>query len=113
MPTNRKRRKHSHLAPPGDVPLGIWQYFTDQPVESNAPGILQTFIQDERELWNTHRSAVLSYWVREHPGTRPFKFWEFEVGPPKTKAEAAEEQEDYLRRKGLLTPYELEVLKKR
>jgi hypothetical protein len=113
MPTNRKRRKH-HLLAPASIPIGLWRWLIDEPHDpEQSDGILQRFTSSDEEVWNTYRDKVLAYWVREHPGTRPENYWRFEIGPPASAKEAAEEQVDYLRRHRLLTAHERKVLKVR
>ncbi|MCC2651908.1 MAG: hypothetical protein K0R41_3207 [Geminicoccaceae bacterium] len=38
-----------------------------------------------RELWNEHGKAVLSWWVKANPGTRPKCWWRFEAPEPRKR----------------------------
>jgi hypothetical protein len=39
---------------------------------------------EQRAFWEQHRAAVLTWWTRKHPGTRPRQWWVFDsVGPRK------------------------------
>src|SRR5215475_12047883 len=33
--------------------------------------------------WQTHREALLSWWVDHYPGTRPWAWWAFEAPKPR------------------------------
>jgi hypothetical protein len=33
---------------------------------------------DVRQAWRQHRASILTDWIREHPGTRPYFWWEVE-----------------------------------
>ncbi len=83
MPTKRTRRSRRRRQP---ISPGAWAWLTDAPMPSNVDQnddfeISLFFLdpQDLRDLWETHRDEVLANWVRENPGTRPARWWEFDA----------------------------------
>jgi hypothetical protein len=72
-----------------------------------------------RERWERHREALVAECVREHPGTRPFFWWQVDYEDDGPEGETAEEicawldaadresEAFTLRRRGLLLPGEL------
>jgi len=41
-----------------------------------------------RATWNEHKAALLTEWIRRHPGRRPWAWWEFDT--PRTPIEGCE-----------------------
>ncbi len=37
------------------------------------------------DLWKRHRAGLLAEWIREHPGSRPFAWWEFDSAGSRRK----------------------------
>jgi hypothetical protein len=57
--------------------------------ELNGMGHRWAFCRDEdrptelarlKALWKTHRDEMVTLWQRQHPGSRPWAWWEFERG---------------------------------
>jgi len=57
-----------------------------------------------RAVWQEHRDELLSKYVADHPGRRPWAWWQFDA------PDSCTEDED-LRRLGLLSPSEREYVK--
>jgi hypothetical protein len=45
---------------------------------------------ERQALWAIHRDAILSAWIAEHPGTRPWAWWKFEAAEPRRCVVGAE-----------------------
>jgi hypothetical protein len=56
-------------------------------------------------MWEAMREELLAVWVQEHPGTRPWGWWEYDA--PEDRPEG-EPEAAYLRQHGLLLPGEME-----
>jgi hypothetical protein len=41
--------------------------------------------RDLREVWAEHREAIVQHHIRRRPGTRPFRWWEFDSPGPRRK----------------------------
>ncbi len=62
-----------------------------------------------REPWEAVKAELLPAWIREHPGTRPFAWWELDAPDPRDPGET---EAEFLRRHGLLTPHEIKGIEK-
>jgi hypothetical protein len=65
------------------IPTWVWVYLTEGRSEV-LPGewALKRFIPTEQEaLWKKWRDLVLSRWIAEHPGTRPWAWYREECPP--------------------------------
>ena len=59
-----------------------------------------------RALWEQHRNEILAAWVKEKPGTRPARWWEFDAPRSDIGTYSGENQAAFLDRHDLLTPSE-------
>jgi hypothetical protein len=50
--------------------------------------------------WQRHKEKILSTWIVEHPGTRPFAWWQFDAPASKPQEES---ERSYLERHNQLT----------
>jgi len=124
MPTNRKYRTRKRCN--DDV---AWQreYLlhgvkeSDPPIERRRP----LMYRDEykgcfssspaaREMWNEIKDAELAKWIKKHPGTRPYAWWDYDC-PERVPCDDPERVDlkassAYLARHGLLTPGEKQAL---
>jgi hypothetical protein len=48
----------------------------------STPAIKYT--ADAKEAWKTHRAELLTEFIAEHPGSRPYAWWEFELRPARS-----------------------------
>lgn len=60
-----------------------------------------------KELWESIRNQELPRWVKEHPGSRPSAWWEFDASEPRPRGES---EAAYLERHDLLSPAERRAL---
>jgi hypothetical protein len=59
-----------------------WDFLRDKPLpESNFDAYLLKYDIDnnDEQLWNLHREAILIEHVKENPGTRPALWWEYDA----------------------------------
>jgi hypothetical protein len=63
----------------GGSPRGPWHYLGDI-VNHRSTGR-----PDLPALWAAHREAVVQYWARRHPGTRPRQWWKHDAPEPRKR----------------------------
>ena len=82
MTTNLKRRMRTREGIELDATISEF-LFTGE-AEPNTPGEdleLNRFFDDGeriRQAWEEHRPALLTEWIRQYPGTRPWAWWKFD-----------------------------------
>ena len=66
-----------------------------------------------RELWERVGPSLVSEWITEHPGTRPWGWWKWDAPGARedTRACIPEDQTEYLRENNLLTANEVKALR--
>jgi len=78
-----------------------------------------TYLGDEevgnrrhRALWKEHKDQILTDWMenRNHPGSRPGAFWDWEIKPGSRYWEVGKTEAECLRDLGLLEDWEIELL---
>jgi len=55
---------------------------------SKQEGVLECFQlrgnrQNEKKIWKKYHDLILSSWLQNRPGTRPFAWWKFEASEPR------------------------------
>jgi hypothetical protein len=76
MPTNRRHRLRRHRA------IDLDDFTREILLTGFDPlGILDDD-DDARELWESHREQLLSDWIAEFPGSRPWGWWKFAAPEP-------------------------------
>ncbi len=118
MATNRLKRTRKSIKPV--IPAALYYYF--ETGNEDQSGFKETdrynaFLigfdrhegKDIRDLWRLCRDEVIENWIRKHPGSRPFAFWQFDTPD---HWQANESGAAFLKRHGLLTDYEKNYLKK-
>lgn len=81
MPTKRTRRTQSRrteLTPALRRCLGVGKH--------QAQRELNEYVVTERELealWREHGPEIVADWIREHPGTRPWSWWQYGAPEPR------------------------------
>lgn len=102
MPSNRKRTRRPSQAEPWITEYLLYGYYT---LPSGKRSILKTLAYGETPVpaWADVRDELLPAWIREHPGTRPFAWWECDA--PELR-DPGESEADYLLRHNLLTDVE-------
>lgn len=103
MPTKRTRRsrsaRHNKLTPAqlaylvdNDEGLDDWERFelvhslrVDK--DSMRPGRVSPYRDHipPAELWEAHRDYYLPLFIKEHPGKRPFPWWQWEAPEPRRR----------------------------
>ena len=82
MPTKRTRRSRRRREPVGQ---SAWAWLTDGPAppDNGDDDAFEfnflTGAEERRALWDAHRSEILTAWVKDKPGTRPARWWEFDA----------------------------------
>jgi hypothetical protein len=106
MPTNRQKRTRTLR---DSCPRGIWHVQIDDPLPPGDQDFNPFQNNGGRRNWDKYREQVLSYWTKKHPGTRPSRWWLFEV--PLPRPETQKEKLLYLKNNDFLTEYEQKTLK--
>lgn len=109
MPTNRKRVRRPSQAQPWQTECLLFGFETlpgGQRSIRRCQGLL--YGEPMPPPWEDVRDELLPAWIREHPGTRPFAWWQEEAPEPRREGES---ELDYLRRHKLLTKTEQKLLK--
>lgn len=76
MPTKRKKIPRN-IVP--DMPAGLRTYIeTGVMPERGEEGLLACF-RFYRPEWERVRDAIVAAWIEEHPGTRPWAWWEWDA----------------------------------
>jgi hypothetical protein len=88
VPTLRKKIPQKK-AIKNRLPSDLYEYFLKGNPNNDLDMSLDTFLfvypaneEEEEKListWDHHREAILKNWIKEHPGTRPFMWWELEA----------------------------------
>ncbi len=81
MPTKRTRRSRRRREP---VSQHAWAWLTDAPPppdsgDDDAFEFFLTGAEERHALWDAHRSEILTAWVKDKPGTRPGRWWDFDA----------------------------------
>jgi hypothetical protein len=102
MPTNRKRTRRPSQAQPWITEYLLFGYYT---LPSGNRSILKALLFGEPPVpaWAEMRDELLPAWIKEHPGTRPWAWWEQEAPEPRDPGET---EAAYLKRHDLLTDHE-------
>lgn len=109
MPTNRTKRSRARRQKTEPWQIEFLKH--GKVAESQAHAWEQYKFQhmESREAWKAQKKAIMAEWLREHPGTRPWGWWEYEA----VDVDLGDEPEkDFLERHGLLTVSEKRALKK-
>ena len=96
-----------------DCPRGLWHILIDDelPPDDEDYNKFEKFTITP-EKWFKYREQVMSWWIENHPGTRPTFWWRFEkdgichVYP----AWSEKKKQKYLIKNKLLTPEEIKFL---
>ena len=106
MPTNRKRTRRQSQAEPWITEYLLYGYYT---LPSGKRSILKTLLFGETPVpdWADVEAELLPAWIADHPGTRPWAWWEEEA--PGRRGEG-ESELDFLKRHNLLTDRECRLL---
>ncbi len=87
MPTKRQRISRGRRRATSPT---AWAWLTDAPMPEDADQWELLDLQHPtsarlldscRALWEQHRNEILAAWVKEKPGTRPARWWEFDAPP--------------------------------
>lgn len=126
MPTTRTKKTRGRVTEAGGITYADYIYFTSGPffdAENYEQGKTKA---DLVKFWKTHRETILARYFTEqrNPGQRPWPMWEWELTKPRLITEAnkftsmrvwdrqrkvydfVETDFDYLKRLGLLEPWE-------
>ena len=82
MPTKRTRRGRRRREPVGQH---AWAWLTDAPAppDNGDDDAFEfkflTGAEERRAMWEAHRDKILTAWVKDKPGTRPARWWEFDA----------------------------------
>ena len=88
-----------------------WAALNDKPYKPGFDTLGFEYGDDLKPLWEQYGDGITKTWIKEHPGTRPSCWWRFiaprmiDFAPPEPA------QLKYLKRFGLLTERERELLK--
>ena len=55
-------------------------------------------LEDLREGWLELRDGIMAAWVQEHPGSRPWAFWQFDSKEPRRRLDGVPPHDDPRRR---------------
>jgi hypothetical protein len=107
MPRKPQKNVHRKASEAWMTEYLLYGFYT---LPSGKKSILKTLLYGEKDLpaWGDVRDELLPQWIREHPGTRPFAWWEQEAPEPRREGEA---ELDYLMRHNLLMKTEQKLLK--
>jgi hypothetical protein len=94
MPTNRRRRwvprTAATLTPCGQALLEDGAYPDVELLDvSRGDDFVQLMLarrpdrEEGRDLWDGHRTEILSAWLMKNPGRRPWAWWKFEATEPR------------------------------
>lgn len=108
MPVKKRREKSRSLdrwcaqeLRTGPVLLAGLGYFDYQAPE----GVDQCDTPRMANDWKRHGDSILSEWITQRPGTRPYAWWKFDAPEPRDDSDS---EYQYLVRHGLLTEKEIE-----
>jgi hypothetical protein len=92
VPTNRKRIRRQSQAQPWQTEFLLYGYYT---LPSGKRSIIKTLLYGEAPLpnWEDVRGELLPAWIKEHPCTRPFSWWEEEAPEARRRAGASEPEQ--------------------
>jgi hypothetical protein len=103
MPTNRKRSRRPSQAKPWITEYLLYGFYT---LPNGERSIRKTLLYGEPDVpaWAEVRDELLPRWIREHPCTRPWAWWEQEAPEPRAPGET---EADYLLRHKFLSDGEI------